>query len=49
VGAVRKTGVHEEMSEKGFRWGAFFLYMILGLVALAFGQAVYAVYLMLSR
>ena len=39
----------EAMSKKGFRWGAFFLWMILGLVALAFGQAVYAVYLMLSR
>ena len=39
----------EAMSKKGFRWGAFFLWMGLGLVALAFGQAVYAVYLMLSR
>jgi hypothetical protein len=29
--------------------GGIFLYMILGLVALAFGQAVYAIYLMLSR
>jgi hypothetical protein len=36
------------MSNKGFRWGAFLLYMLLGLVALAFGQAAYYVYLMLS-